>query len=108
MNQEIKHIILTEAQFATQVEDLLTRFGWMFYHVYEQFKHAKRSSKGFPDYVAMRNGRLLFIEIKSQHGKLSPDQQTWLEGLARCQSGDMPEIYVWWPAAFDDILEILR
>ncbi len=99
---------ITEAQFATQVENLLLRFGWKFYHVYEQFKYAKRSSRGFPDYVAIRPPRLLFVELKSRAGKVSPDQQEWNDNLRACQCGDMPEVYIWRPDDFERIVEILR
>ena len=32
---------------------------------------------GVPDILAARNGRVLFIELKSEKGKLSEDQALW-------------------------------
>jgi len=105
---------ITEKDFATQVEDLLKLYGWKFYHVLEQRSYSKRTSKGFPDYVAVRPPRLIFAELKSEEGKLTPEQEEWLDLLRECQLGtivlpeDCPEVYLWWPSQIEEIAEILK
>ncbi len=87
---------ITETQFATQVEDLLMRFGWRWMHM----KPAKRTAiktgrdfwvshmnpegKGYPDYTAVRLTRLLFIELKDRLSKPTPEQESWLGDLREC------------------------
>lgn len=93
---------ITERDYATQIDDLLIRFGWQYYHVYEQSQYARRSTEGFPDYIAMRPPRLLAIELKSDKGQLTPEQYFWLAGLELC---GIPS-YLWQPK--DDINEIVK
>jgi ribosomal protein L33 len=40
--------------------------------------------KGFPDYCIVFNGKVLFIEMKREHGGVvSPEQKEWLEMLEK-------------------------
>lgn len=53
---------------------------------------------GFPDLVLVRHKqnerrRLLFVELKSDHGRVSVEQRKWLDLLA----GDGVEAYTWRP-----------
>jgi Holliday junction resolvase len=43
------------------------------------------SSKGFPDIVAVRSPRVLWIEVKTNAGRATPEQKQWIESL--CSSG---------------------
>lgn len=64
---------------------------------------------GFPDLTLARIGRLVFLELKSKHGKLSGEQEHWracLEGNARL--GTL-EYYVirpadWYAGTVEEIL----
>ena len=47
--------------------------------------------------------RLIFAELKSDAGRLRPDQADWLADLAPTGA----EVYVWRPADFDRIVEVL-
>lgn len=65
--------------------------------------------KGWPDLSMVRGGsspRLLFAELKSDTGRLDPEQVEWLAALE--DSGC--ETYVWRPIDFNNgtIAEILR
>ena len=51
--------------------------GWMVYHTFD----SRRSAEGFPDLVMVRDGRLIFAELKSQKGKRRPEQGDWLNEL---------------------------
>lgn len=42
-------------------------------------------SKGFPDYLIIKDGKLCAVELKRQHGShTSPEQRAWLSALAAC------------------------
>lgn len=102
---------ISEKDFLSQIIDLLKLFHWRFEHTFEQRIYARRTSKGFPDIVAVRPPRLLFIELKSEKGKLTPEQEAWLENLRECSRGIFAEgleVYLWRPSMFDEILEILK
>lgn len=70
---------------------------------------------GFPDCVLIREQRLIFAELKSDKGKLHPQQKEWLESLKAGQSvvrrngGEYVsyEVYLWRPSDIDTIWEIL-
>lgn len=91
----------TEAQLQDMVLQLARIRGWMRAH----FRPAMvRSGKwvtpvqgdgaGFPDLVLLRGQRLLFRELKTDKGKLRPEQEKWLAALLAAGS----DANVWRPA----------
>jgi len=109
---------ISETAFATQVEHLLRQYGWRFMHIKPSVMQSGRwassmnpEGKGYPDYTAVRRGRLLFIELKSERGKISPDQEEWLDDLinvARHTNFQEIQVYEWRPHMVEEISEILR
>lgn len=68
---------LTEKEWQAQVVALAKQTGWKgAYHTYD----SRRSSSGFPDLVLVRE-RIVYIELKSQNGKLSTAQAEWIMWL---------------------------
>lgn len=101
---------MLERHFATQVEHLLELFRWTWKHDEPAVRQSGtwatsfRGARGFPDYIATRDGRLLFAEIKNERGKLTPGQNLWLEQLRETPA----EVYVWRPQDLEEIKGILR
>ncbi|MDD5510877.1 MAG: VRR-NUC domain-containing protein [Dehalococcoidales bacterium] len=99
---------MTEKEFATAVEDLLNLYSWTWCH-YRPAKTDKgwrtplSGHKGMPDYIAVKGKRLLMFELKSDTGKVSPEQQGWLDALGKTKV----EVYCWRPDQFNEIVEIL-
>lgn len=73
---------MTEAELQACVIDAAKRGGWLYMHITDSRKSA---AVGFPDLVLVHpvTGRLLLIELKSQTGKLRPEQEKWLAALYR-------------------------
>jgi hypothetical protein len=94
-------LTLTEKDWQRQVVDLAKTFRWTHYHPYLSI----RSPRGWPDLALCRPPRLVLAELKSEKGKTSPAQDHWIELLRAC---DGVEVYVWRPADFDDVAEVLR
>lgn len=81
---------MNEAAFQSLIVELARLMGWT--HIYHTHD-SRRSASGFPDLVLIRGPRILFIEIKSETGRVSADQESWLEALrATCA-----EVYLWKP-----------
>ena len=96
---------VTERQFYKTVDDTLRAYGWAFDHVVDTYPHAKRTSQGFPDYQCFRDGRIVYLEIKSETGKLSHEQEWWgnfLKGFKRV------EYYLIRPSDYEKLKEILE
>jgi hypothetical protein len=66
---------MTEAELQGNVIEAAKLLGWT--HVYHTHD-SRRSEAGFPDLVLLRRDRILVIELKSQTGKLTPEQEGWL------------------------------
>ena len=81
---------MTEAALQQAIIDLARWCGYLHWHDND----SRRNLPGFPDLVLIhtRTGRLIFIEVKSDKGRLRPKQQVWLELL-----GIHHEVYVWRP-----------
>mgnify|MGYP000098728519 CR=1 FL=1 len=92
---------LTEKAFAQQVVDLARLLGWRVYRTWLSV----RSPAGFPDLVLVRPPRLIFAELKSEKGRLTPAQEAWLELLRQVPGA---EVYVWRPADLEEIAAVLR
>lgn len=103
---------MTEAELQQAVIECANVLGWQVAH----FRPAQTSKgwrtpvsaqgKGFPDLVMVNeDGRTIFAELKSERGRLSPEQHRWI-GLL----GVRGEAYVWKPADWVDgtIEQVLR
>jgi hypothetical protein len=82
---------VTERQFQQQVLDWALLNGWLVYHPFD----SRRSQVGFPDLTLVRDGRLVFAELKTATGRVSAAQHEWL-GALRAVAGC--ETHVWRPA----------
>lgn len=67
-----------EAYLQSNVLKLCISRRLLAYHTHD----SRRSQPGFPDLVIVGPGGVLFVELKSETGRLSPDQKTWQEALA--------------------------
>ncbi len=74
----IRGLTQTEEQFQQAVIDLAKALGWLTYHPHD----SRRSTAGYPDLTLVRGERLIFAELKSTTGHLSPAQRVWLAALA--------------------------
>lgn len=59
---------------------------------------------GFPDLCMVKEDRLVFVELKSDAGKVSKDQCKWLNAL-KCST--KCEVYVWYPKDWDEVCMVL-
>lgn len=57
-----------------------------------------QGNPGFPDLVLVRPPRVLFVELKSEKGKLSEHQRDWIADLRGCPHID---VRVWFPSDWD-------
>jgi hypothetical protein len=94
-------VLVTEAQFLAQVIQLAKILGYRAYHP----ALSKWSERGWPDVALVRPPRFILAELKSDKGKVTPQQQEWLDDLARCPG---VEVWLWRPSDFEQIVEILR
>ena len=92
---------ITEKEFLRQVADLGRLFNWRTYHPWLSI----HSERGWPDVAMVRPPRLILAELKTDRGKVTPHQQEWLDLLGACPG---VETYLWRPADFDRITEVLK
>jgi hypothetical protein len=91
---------VTEKELKSNVESAMKQFGWKYYHTF----FSQYSDKGFPDLVAARSERTIWIELKTMSGKVTTTQNEWLETLA-----DNPhnEVFLIRPNQMELVIEIL-
>jgi len=79
------------------------RAGWLVYHVHDSRTQEWGTDPGFPDLVMVRDDRILFVEIKREHGRVARTQTPWLQAL------DLPgiEVYIWRPSHEDIVRQVL-
>lgn len=93
---------ISEKDWQLQVLELAGLYGWMTYHTYD----SRRSNPGWPDLVLCRpqTGELIYVELKTDRGRVSSAQKLWLEALEACGQ----EVHVWRPRDFDAVHERLK
>lgn len=89
---------VTERELTTQLVDLAKTTGWKRYHTWR----SKHSAAGYPDETLVRE-RLVFLELKTETGKVTAEQRDWLRALA---AADV-EVYVLRPRHLEQIAAVL-
>jgi hypothetical protein len=90
---------LTEKEFQAQVLTLARWCGWWAFHPFD----SRRSAPGWPDLALLRPPRVLFVELKSDRGRVTAEQEWVLEALRACGL----EVCVWRPSDWAEIEEQL-
>jgi Holliday junction resolvase len=89
-----------EAEFLESVRKLARLLGWAVYHTH----NSQHSEAGFPDLVMVKRPRVLFVELKSDRGRVTPAQRAWIEELRACEQ----EAYIIRPKHIDALTRLLR
>jgi hypothetical protein len=79
---------MTEATFKNSVIEIATRYGWFVHHDLPAMNRRGvwathvQGNTGFPDLVLVnKRGVLVFAELKTDTGRLSKEQNAWVERL---------------------------
>jgi hypothetical protein len=78
---------LTEAQWQAQVIDYAHLRGFRVIHNTD----SRRTQPGVPDLMLIKPPRLLFVELKSETGKVRPEQRQMISDLRAC--GQLAAVY---------------
>jgi hypothetical protein len=66
---------------------------------------AVQGKTGFPDFIGVRDGRMVIAEFKTQKGTTSPAQDLW---LPRLEQVPCVEVFVWRPSDWAQIKTVLH
>jgi hypothetical protein len=98
-------IRLSEKDFQRQVIDLGRLCGWKVQHQTISY----RSEPGWPDLVMVRNGRIVFAELKTERGRVSDAQSEWLAALNQVALANAGvHVGVFRPSDWADLERVLR
>ena len=91
---------MTERDLLDAVRQACRWSALLVYHTHD----SRRSERGFPDVVICGPSGVLFRELKSSTGRLSPAQREWLDKLRQAGA----DAAVWRPDSWPDqvLLEI--
>ncbi len=98
--------VLAESDWQAQVVEVAQRYGWQVQHHRKSLAGTNggwvtaTTIPGWPDLTLYRPGRILFRELKTNTGRVSPEQRVVLRDLkaAGC------DVQVWRPRDFDTIV----
>lgn len=94
----------TEAGFCRAVIALARLRGWMVFHplplrTARGWATGTQGDAGYPDLTLARGGRVILAELKTDKGRLRPDQAAWLAAAGAV---------VWRPSMWAEIEEALK
>lgn len=98
---------ISEATFQRNVIELATLLGYTVYHT---FNSRHTTARGYPDLALMRPAtshspaRYLLRELKTERGRLRPEQVVWLTTLQQCGV----DAKVWRPSDWQEIEQTLK
>ncbi len=93
-------IKITEKQWEQTIHDLARRLGYKYYHTYR----SRFSEPGYPDCTLVKDGMVIFAELKIGKNKPTVAQQEWLDALSQNKN---IKTHVWYPEQFEEIVKIL-
>ena len=95
----------SETELRHKVLSRLRSGGWLVHMLPQQRGQRAHTVTGWPDVVAVRSGRMLAIELKSEKGEPSEAQVEWLEALGEVTGIETmvlrPSDFVGWARALD-------
>lgn len=96
---------ITEAEWQGFVASYAQLNGWTVFHVFD----SRRSNAGWPDLTCVRDGRVVFAELKSESGKVTQAQQWWVDELGKvaAASDGAVEAHIWRPSDENTVREVL-
>lgn len=97
---------ISERDWQSHVIKIAEVKGWKYYHPPDNRPVNGRIQKvvsGFPDLCLVKNGKMIFAELKREKGIVSPEQQAWIMAIKACGI----DVYIWRPSDVHAIVEIL-
>ena len=73
---------MNEAALQQLLIDAAELNGWLVFHDND----SRRNAAGFPDLVLVKPPRVLFLELKSEVGRVRPEQHVWMDALSCCDT----------------------
>lgn len=93
---------MTEAELQQTIIDAAELSGWLAFHDGDS---RRSTGAGFPDLVLVKPPRVVLLELKSEVGRIRPEQHVWMDALSRC---DTVASAIVRPEHLDTILDYLR
>ena len=84
---------MTEGQLQAAVVELCDRLGLLCFHDND----SRRNRAGLPDLIIVGSS-VLFVELKSEDGRVSPEQRIWISALENAGV----DVVVWRPSHLQD------
>ena len=98
----------SERQFQNFVIARAKNNGWTYYHAPDNKPdkngRVQHIVAGFPDLVLVKGSKLVFVELKTETGRVSKEQTEWLSKLASTGC----ETYVWRPSMWKEVNKFLE
>jgi hypothetical protein len=105
----------TEAEFTREVLALARRHGWRSFHARPGRTNkgwrtpVAGDGKGFFDLVLAKDLSVIFAELKTNVGRLSPEQAAWVEALRPLsEASENVLVAVWRPRDWETIERVLE
>lgn len=105
---------MDEAAWQARVVKYAQKLGWLVAHFPRTNPEGRwrtavaADAKGYPDLTMVRGSRLIFAELKSDRGRLRPEQRVWLDRLGQAALARYGfEVYEWRPRDWHEVQRLL-
>lgn len=99
----------SEESFLANILEQAKLYGWLAFHprparTEKGWRTLTQGDKGWPDLVLCKAPRFLVVELKTERGTLSKEQEAWLQDLR----GAGVDARIWRPSMIEEITAVLR
>jgi Holliday junction resolvase-like predicted endonuclease len=91
----------SEADLQAKIVAFAEMHGWHVWHDND----SRRNREGLPDLLLLRGATLLFIEVKTEKGAVSPAQRAFISRLKQVKYVDADIVR---PHNFDELVDVLK
>lgn len=91
---------ISESTWKSHILRLARQCGWRAYSA----RYSLGCDPGWPDLILCRPPRIIAVELKSDKGRVRPEQDEWLAVLEACGV----KSYIWRPRDIEHVMEVLR
>lgn len=96
----MRSLRVSESQIQAGIVRMAEALGWYCFHCVD-CRRGPKTGAGYPDLTLVRDGRVLWVEVKTEQGVVSEAQKRWHRRLVAAGG----TVHIWRPKHWPDAIQ---